>query len=191
MLERIVISVSFDETPLRDAAAWISNVTGMNVILGPALVREGDADLIKVSLRLQKVSVRQVLELVTESHRLGIGFQNGVLTLTTIKDARGKPTLRLYLVSDITFPLRDFPGPDMILHSQSEERAEPDAEADVKPAFSDPDDILRLVKDNTGEGTWEDEGVSASVMKEWLLVKQYDEVHAQIAKTLAMLRAAR
>ena len=190
MLDRIVVSVNFDETPLRDAVNWISTVTGVNVILGPALVKEGDAELLKVSLRLQKVSVRQALDLLVDSHRLGIGFQNGVLTVTTIKDARGRPTLRLYLVSDITFPLRDFPGPDMILRSQGEER-EKEVETETKPAFSDPDDILRLLKDNTGEGTWEDEGISASVMKDWILVKQYEEVHDQIARTLALLRAAR
>ena len=111
ILEQIVVSVNFDDVVLGDALSYLSAVTGVNIIVGPALRKEGDADAIRVSLSLKKVSARQVLEFLAEGKGLGIGFQSGVLTVTTLKEARGKPVLRLYPVSDITFPLRDFPGP--------------------------------------------------------------------------------
>ena len=190
ILENIVVSVNFDETPVKAIVEHLGVLTGVNIILGPALVQEGDPDLIRVSLRLVKVTARQVLEFVAEDRGLGIGFKSGVLTLTTAKDARGKPVLRLYLLSDITMAIRDFPAPDLMLHPAGAE-LKPEEETETKPAFSEADDILRILKDTVGTGTWEDEGISATVMKEWLVVRQYEEVQRQIAQVLALLRSAR
>jgi hypothetical protein len=190
ILDQILVSVNFDGTTVGDVVRHLGAVTGVNIVLGPALLKEGDPDLLKVTLRLQKVTARQVLEMTAENLGLGIGFQSGVLTLTTAKDARGRPTLRMYLLSDITMPIRDFPAPDLMLHPAGSERQVVE-ETETKPAFSDGDDILRLLKDVTGPGTWEDEGISATVMKEWLVVRQYEDVHEQIARVLFLLRSAR
>ena len=51
--------------------------------------------------------------------------------------------------------------------------------------------IVALIKDHTGSGTWGDEGISASTMGEWIVVKQYAEVHEEIGRLLALLRSAR
>ncbi len=190
ILGNVLVSVNFDETPLQDIVGHLGVLTGVNIIVSPALLKEADPDLLRVTLRLKKVSARQVLEMTAESLGLGIGFQSGVLTVTTAREARGKPVLRLYVLSDITMPIRDFPGPDLMLHPAGAERT-PVEETETKPAFSDGDDILRILKDTVGTGTWEDEGISASVMKEWLVVRQYEEVHGQIAQVLALLRSAR
>jgi hypothetical protein len=191
LLDRIVLpAVTFDATPLRQAVEWLSAATGVNMILGPALLKESDPDAIRLTLTLRKVTAKQVLDLVADGNGLGIGFKSGVLLVTTKKEARGKPVLRLYLVSDITSPLRDFPAPDLLLRPAGSEHSE-EPETESKPAFSSADDVLSLVKDNTGEGTWEDGEASASTMGETLVVRQYAEVHAEIADLLAKLRAAR
>jgi hypothetical protein len=190
ILEAIVLSVKFEATPLRDVVSYMAAVTGVNIVLGPALLKEGDVDVLKVDLVLRKVSARQVLELVVGSRDLGIGFQSGVLTVTTRKEARGKPVLRLHPIGDLTFPIRDFPGPEMELRPAGAERTVPE-ETETKPAFSDPDDILALVKENTGKGTWEDEDVSASTMRDWLVIRQYEDVQEEIGRLVALLRAAR
>jgi len=191
MLGRIELpSVTFEETPLPQVVSWLSAATGVNMVLGPALLKEGDPDAIRVTLALRKVTALQVLELVSEGHGLGIGFRSGVLLVTTPKEARGKPFLRLYVVSDITAPLRDFPAPDLMLRPAGAEY-EPEQESETKSAFSSAEDVLTLVKDHCGTGTWEDGDTSASTMGETLVVRQYAEVHAEIARLLAALRAAR
>lgn len=189
-LERTIVSVNFEGTLLADAVNHLAAVTGVNMIVATALRREADVDVMRVDLRLTKVSARQVLELMTEGKELGIGFQSGVLTVTTRKEARGKPVLRLHALGDLTMVLRDFPAPDLILRPAGAERAEEEV-VETKHPFGDADEILRMVKDNTGKGTWEDEAVSASVMGEWLVVKQYEEVQAEIGKLLGLLRSAR
>lgn len=190
ILEQVAISVNFDETPLRDAVNHLSVLTGVNMVLGPALIKEGDPDALKVTLRLRALPARQVLELMADSLHLGIGFQGGVLLVTTPKEARGKPVLRLYAIGDLAMPLRDFPAPDLMLKPAGAE-VEVEEEKVTKHPFSEPEDLLALVKDHTGTGTWSDEGVSASTLRDWLVVRQYPEVHDEIASLLAMVRAAR
>ena len=191
ILESITLrSVTFDGTPLPQVVSWLGAATGLNLTLGPALVKEGDADAIRVTMTLRQVTAKQVLDLIVEGRGLGVGFHSGIVLVTTAKEARGKPTLRLYAVSDITHPLRDFPAPDLVLRSQGEER-EVEQESETKSAFPDADSVLNLVKDHTGEGTWDDGDTSASVMGDTIVVRQYPEVHREIAHLLAMLRAAR
>ncbi len=189
-LDQVAVSVNFDDASLADALSYLAVLTGVNIVVGPALRKEGDPDLIRVSLRLTKVSALQVLELIAEGKDLGIGFQSGVLTVTTRKEARGKPVLRLYALGDMFMPIRDFPAPDLMLHPAGAER-KVEEETETKPAFGDADEVLRMVKEHTGAGTWEDGDVSASVMHDWLVVRQYEEVHAEIGKLLALLRSAR
>jgi hypothetical protein len=136
------------------------------------------------------VTAKQVLDLVVDGRGLGVGYQSGIVLVTTAKDARGRPTLRLYQVSDITHPIRDFPAPDLMLHPAGAER-EVEQESETRPAFPDADSVLNLVKDHTGEGTWDDGETSASVMGDTIVIRQYGEVHREIARLLAQLRAAR
>ena len=98
--------------------------------------------------------------------------------------------LRLYAVSDITHPLRDFPAPDLLLRPAGAEHEE-EPETESKSAFSSAEDVLTLVKDHCGEGTWEDGEASGGTMGETLVIRQYPEVHAEIARLLAALRSAR
>ena len=183
-------SVTFEDTPLPQVVSWLGAATGLNLTLGPALIKEGDPDAIRITMTLRQVTAKQVLDLIVDGRGLGVGFHSGIVLVTTAKEARGKPTLRLYPVSDITHPLRDFPAPDLVLRSQGDER-EVEQESETKSAFPDADSVLNLVKDHTGEGTWDDGDTSASVMGDTIVIRQYPEVHREIADLLAMLRAAR
>ncbi len=189
-LERIRVSVDFDGTPLAAAVAHIAAVADANIILGPALVAEGGLDARKVTLRLKKVTARQALEFVAQGQSLGIGFVSGVLTVTTPKEARGKPVLRLHALGDLLMPLTDFPAPDLVLRPAGAEKAE-EPETARKSAFGDVDDVIDLVKRTVAPGTWEEEGISISSMGEFLVVKQHEDAQDEVGRLLAMLRAAR
>ncbi|MCK6481949.1 MAG: hypothetical protein L6R43_17920 [Planctomycetes bacterium] len=190
VLDSLELSVAWEDLPLRDAVEHLSTVTGVNLVLGPALLKEGDLDVRKVTLKLRGVTAKQVLEFLVEGQGLAVGFRTGVLLVTTVKEARGAPVLKLHPAGDFTFVLRDFPGPEMELRPAGAETAEPER-TETKHPFSDLEEIVALIKDNTGSGTWEDEGVSVSTMGEWIVVRQYEDVQAEVAKLLALLRAAR
>lgn len=190
ILDQLVVSVDFEEQRIADVARWLTNVTGVNVVLGPALLQRGDVDELKVDLSLKKVSARNVLDLVTESLGLAVGWRHGVLLVTTVQEARGKPVLKLYTVADLLLPIRDFPAPDLMLRPAGAD-VEPETETVREPAWGDADSILDLVRENVGGESWEDDGISADTLNDWLVIRQYPDVHERIADLLSRLRSAR
>jgi hypothetical protein len=190
LLGRMTVSVSWERTPLPDAVAHLAAITGMNIVVGPALLADGAADAILVDLRVRGVSARQALALAVDGRDLGLRMQGTVLLVTTKKDARGKPILRLHSIGDLLQPIRDFPGPDLLLRpAGSEPRVEEPKE--TKHPFGDGDDLVEMVKTHTGTGTWEEDGISVSVAGDWLVVRQYADVQGEVGRLLALLRSAR
>ncbi|MHC4925083.1 MAG: hypothetical protein ACYTG4_13585 [Planctomycetota bacterium] len=186
-LDQRRISVNFDDESLADVIKYLSAVTGVNIMVGKPVLE--DQHELKITMKLKRLSAKSVLELVAKQHRLAIGWSHGVLMVTSQKAARGKPVLRLYMVGDITQPIRDFPAPDIMLRPAGAEY-EPEEETVVERAFSDADDILTLVRENTGGESWDDDATSSGTMKNWLVIRQYPEVHKEIAALLRMLRAS-
>jgi hypothetical protein len=144
-----------------------------------------------VTLKLRDVSMRQFAELVAKSTGTALVVRDGVLQFTTPEDARGTPVLRVISIADLTFRIRNFPGPDIQLHTGDTPNFVQEPETDQEHAFSDPQAIVDLVKKFTGQGTWEDEDVSISADDSKLVVKQYPKVIKEIARFLALLRAAK
>ncbi len=194
ILDERVVSVDFEDRPLEKALAFLSNYTGVNLVLSPALQDlKNDLDL-SVTLRLSKVSVRTALNVMLQLKGLASVYRHGIIMITTPKDARGKPYMRMYPIGDLTVRIRDFPAPEMMLRpSGSEDWGNIGAreEEGREHAFADPDFILDLITENTGGDTWEDEGVRISVTSRFLIVRTYTGVHRQVVRLLALLRAHR
>jgi hypothetical protein len=98
--------------------------------------------------------------------------------------------LRIYAIGDVTMPLRNFPGPDLNLrpaHAEFEE----EQESEVPSAWSDPNKVVEMIQKLCGEETWTDKDVSISADQNKLIVRQYPEVHRQIARLIMLLRASR
>jgi hypothetical protein len=89
--------------------------------------------------------------------------------------------------------IRDFPGPDLQLRpAGSELEGMFGGEEEGKEhSFADPEFLQDLVTENTGEGTWDDDGVRISVNERHLFVRQYAPVHREIARLLGLLRGYR
>ena len=194
-LQERKISVDLEEKPLEEVLKFFSQLTGVNLAVSPALRDDRDADDLLVTLRLTEVSVQTALEVIMELKQVAAVYRSGVIFLTTVKDARGKPVLRIYPIGDLTVRIRDFPGPDIQLHP-SGSIDDPSTlfsreEEGKEHAFADPDFIMDLITQNAGEDTWEDEGVRYSVNDRYLFIRQYPSVHAEIAGVLALLRAYR
>ncbi len=194
VLEHRLVNVDFENEPLAGVLRFFRTWTGVNLIESPVLRAERGPAELRVTLTLTKVSVKTALEIILDLKGLAAVYRHGVIMITTPKDARGKPVLRLYNISDLTFRIRDFPAPDLMLRPAGSEDfgkiAAPEEEG-REHAFADPETILDLVRDNCGAGTWEDEGVSANVFGRFLVVRQYRAVHREIGNLLDLLRAYR
>lgn len=194
LLEETEVSIQFEEKPLDEVLKYFTDVTGVNLVVSPLLTADRDADELAVTLTLKKISVHGALQIILDLKRLAAVYRHGVIMITTPKDARGKPVLRMYDISDLTVRIRDFPAPDLMLKPSSAEdfgNIFQKEEEGREHAFADPEFIMDLVTDNTGSGTWEDEGVKVSVTERVLVVRTYPAVHRQIAMLLSLLRAFR
>jgi hypothetical protein len=189
-LANVRVTVSFKEAPLSDVVDYVRRVSGMNVIVAPALAVKGLDTIRPLTLTLTDVSLKQVAEIVNQFSGTKFKFEEGVLQFTTPEDARGKPVLRIYAIGDLTMPLHNFPGPELDLRPANSEFT-PEPESDVPSAWSDPEKVVEMIRKLCGEDTWEDKDVSISADQSKLIVRQYPEVHRQIARILGLLQAAR
>ena len=119
-----------------------------------------------------------------------MAFEGGILRFTTPEAARGKPVLRIYGIGELTFVLRNFPGPDMNLRPSGAE-FEQEEQSDVANPFSDPERVIEMLREFIASESWEDEGVSIWADERKLIVRQYPQVQRKIARFLALLNASR
>lgn len=194
VLDSSLVTVNFKDKDLAEICRFCTEFTGVNIIVSPVLSAQKDDYDLTVTLRLTEVSVRQLFSVILDLKGLASVYRHGVIMITTPKDARGKPYMRIYDITDLTFRIRDFPGPDLMLRPAGAEGIENmfgGEEEGKEHAFADPDFIQDLVTDNCGKDTWEDDGVRVSVNERFLVVRTYRSVHVEIARLLMLLRAFR
>lgn len=190
LLARRRVDVQFDEAALDDAVSFIAAVGSMNVMVSPEFVRSAAGAAPRVTLTLRDISLRQLAELVAKTTGTALVFRDGVLQFTTPADARGRPVLRIFPIEDLTFRVRNFPGPDITLHTGDAKFVQ-EEESDRESPFDDPEKVVELLRKFTGEGTWDDDDVSISADRRKIVVRQYPKVLKEIGAFLAVLRAAK
>ncbi len=189
-LKSVRIDVEWKDTKFPRVVRYIGEMADFNVIVSPKLQAEALAGIDTITLKLRRVTLLQLTELVAKISGTSLKLQRGILQFTTKADARGKPTLRIYSIATLTAEIRNFPGPDLNLRPSGAE-FEPEEETVVENSFSDPDRVADMIKEMVETESWEEDGVSISTNNNKLIVRQYPAVHRKIARFLAMLRAAR
>ncbi len=185
------VDVDFHDMAFDEIVSFIAKVGRVNTLVSPEYQKKSDGALPAITLKLRNVSLRQLAEIVAKQAGSKMVLRDGILQFTTPEDARGTPVLRVFSISDLTFRIRNFPGPDIRLHTGGGAQIVQEEETDQPQPFDDPQAVLDLVKKFTGEGTWDDDAVSISADGNKLVVKQYAEVLKEISAFLAVLRAAK
>ena len=110
--------------------------------------------------------------------------------ITSKRDARGKPVLRMYDIAHLMVQIRDFPAPDINVYPSSYEIPEA-PEPEIHQAVESSEEVAELVRNFTGIGTWEDEGVNIHVFRRHLFIRTYPKVHLEVSRFLNQLNALR
>ncbi len=175
------LTVKFEKATIDQFVDHLRAATGINIFVHKGrMAKDGvDADAIQIDLDVKDVTAADLLKLAFAGVEVGFRIQGNVLVITSKKDARGKPVLRIYSVAHLLVPIRDFPGQDMNVYPSNYERPEP-PEPEVVQTYESSEQLAELVRTFTGEGTWEDEGVRITVFRNHLFVRTYPGVHAQI-----------
>ena len=190
LLQRRRVDVEFKEMALDEVVGFVAKVGRVNAVVSPEYRTKAAGALPSVTIKLRDVSLRQLAEIVAKQVGARMVLRDGILQFTTPEDARGTPVLRVFSIADLTFRIRNFPGPDIQLHTGGVAYVQ-EEEKDQPQPFDDPQTVVDLLKKFTGEGTWDDDAVSISADGSKLVVKQYPEVLKEIGAFLAVLRAAK
>ena len=192
LLQQRRISVDFKDASLDEVVKYVQAATGINIVVRKHKITAdgGDADAIEVNLKVRNVTVLDFLKLAFEPMDLGLAVRRNILLITSKKDARGKPVLRMYNVAHLLVQIRDFPAGDINVYPSNFEPPEA-PEAEVHQAVESSEEIAELVRTFIGEGTWEDEGVAIHVFRKHLMIRTYPKVHLQVGRFLNQLNALR
>jgi hypothetical protein len=126
------ISLDVRDQPLEETATFLHTVSGLNVVLDPALRVSGTT----VTMQVRDMRLGNVLRWLERTAAIHIGWVNGALFLSA-QPIAGTARTRLYDVSDLIMPVRDFQGPSLQLTSAGDAAhllpvaAEPEARYDL------------------------------------------------------------
>jgi hypothetical protein len=162
-LQAVKIDADFRETPIKEVADFIRDVVGINVLLD----REVDGNA-AVSFQAKAVSAKTVLNLVCAANGWGIKISEGILFITTKEKAQGDVHLEIYEVTDITMPIKNYPGGEVQFGDTIEIIPPPPEE----PSPDLGDFLAEMIRTFTGNQAWESDRTSIVYQNGLLIVKQ-------------------
>jgi type II secretory pathway component GspD/PulD (secretin) len=186
------LNVSNDQTRIQDLLQWLSDLTGVNIVLdGKARTGKSDQDLMVQQYTLSSpVSVKEILDLITVNKGLGWTIDHGVVLVTTQDQVRGAAILDLYDVKDITFGILDFPADDINLEASGKGGFNLPVEEGNEPKKPiEGDKIKDLITNNIDKEIWGNNGCGVDFKEPGtLVVKAPVTTHNKVRKLLADLR---
>ena len=113
LIDHAKISVNFKDAPFSECLDFLRDVTGLNVVLSKEAQKAYAEE--ELSLRLKKVKLKSVLELMIDKLGKDIryGYRHGVLWIGLRGEIKDRLVLRFYDVSEIVNKKPDFPAPKL------------------------------------------------------------------------------
>ncbi|HED65635.1 MAG TPA: hypothetical protein ENJ09_08775 [Planctomycetes bacterium] len=196
MLARTRVPARFgsdgEGAPLKEVAAYLQNVAGVNFLVSPKVTDELDEEETSVLLDLPERSVLSLLNIITEvRENLDWKIEDGVVKFVTSEEMTGGQILKMYEVRDLIRAITDFPGREINVNP-SNGVPEVDDELEEREGLVLTGDTLEnLIQDNVAPETWEaDPANSLTITNGTMVVNQTPEVQAKIQKLLNDLREA-
>jgi type II secretory pathway component GspD/PulD (secretin) len=104
------ISVSFRDTGLQEAVFALKARTGLNIVIDlDALQTAGVRLDARVTLQLEEVALKSILEILLKQVRLTYIVKSDVLQITTESASHGNLVQRVYNITDLVVPIPDYP----------------------------------------------------------------------------------
>ena len=181
-LRGLRITLDFKNATLQAVADYIREIADVNLVVSNKVEGKGD----DISIKVQDISLKSVLSLVLKPKGLTYVIRDGVLMLTTIEDANEDVIMEIYDVRDLLYPIKDFPGVDISLASDSIGTTALDSGSETEGLVMP---LEEIVKAHSGGKTWEENPKAACSLQNGLLViKQTREVHKQVRRLIGKLR---
>ena len=99
------ISMNMDKQPLSEAVTFLTNYTGLNIVLDPkALADEGLSSSSPVSLVVNQVKLKTALKLMLQPLGLTYKLEDDVILITSPLATQAQTITQTYYVGDLVMP---------------------------------------------------------------------------------------
>jgi type II secretory pathway component GspD/PulD (secretin) len=185
------ITFEFQDTALEDVINFLRQVTGTTIVVAPDVAAAGGGT---VTLKVKDMRFGDALKWILELTNLKMALQNQAIYISSTPIV-GAVALRMYDVTDLVSPVRDFPGRELAFNAGAGGGGggggfslfKMDA-AKEAPAV-DPEALVEFIRNNVSKDTWANEGVGIEQRGgSTLFVSQTPEVHALLEQLLANMR---
>ena len=113
-------------------------------------------DEVEINLDLDDVTVKTVLDLITEPYELRWSPENGVVKIATKDEVRGDMYIRYFDIKDLTVAIENFVGQEINLVPSNFTPPEPPELPEPTPIFPE-EGLVDLIRETIGgETAWED-----------------------------------
>lgn len=191
-LDTMRVSVDFTSTTLEEAIGFLRDYAGLNFSIDPDVYKSQSEDQLKITLRVKDLLLKSVLKLMLSSRDLSVLYKDGVLLVVPKGKIDKSVVLQLYDVRDLLVKIQDFPGPKVEL-SSPQKSGGPLVSGPF--TFDEPHSVLTedfitdMVKQNTGDKSWEENpNASVTLSNGVLVVSQSRRVHQEIKQFINLLR---
>lgn len=149
------ITLDFHDAPLTEVIDFLRDASKMNIVVAPAVVLSAP----HITLKSSNMTLGNVLHWVTKLSNTNFGFVNGALFISDQLIVEASVT-KIYDISDMTLPIRDFPGPEMSLNGGGQNGSSSGAifkpVGDSKDNAPTTEEIEDIIKKVIAPGKWSD-----------------------------------
>ncbi len=188
------ISQNYEDNTLTEVLADLSQRTGVAIVFDPKAKDSVDPDEIMITMPLMNISAYNILQMIADENDLKLMFRYGIAWLTTPEFYyKGRNVLKIYDVRDITVKIQNFPGFSIRLRgNDTGDNQGPEWVPDEPVEPVTVESLEDIIPEFTGGGDWSvNAGASIQQLAGMLIIRQVPEVHLEIMRLLAQIRANR
>lgn len=187
------VTFEFQDTGFEDVVNFLRQVTGTTIVVAPDVIAAGGGT---VTLKVKDMRFGDALKWILELTDLKMAMQNQAIFISK-QPITGSVALRMYDVTDLVSPVRDFPGRDLAFNAGAGGAGGggggfnlfKNDMAAMASAATDPQQLVEFIQKNVSPISWQREGVGIEQRGgSTLFVSQTPEVHALIEQLLGNLR---
>ncbi|MHC5035976.1 MAG: STN domain-containing protein [Planctomycetota bacterium] len=184
------LSVDFTEKPLNEVVEYLRRFSGTNIIIAPQVFEEKSEDELMVSLRVNDILMKEILQLVLNLKGLAYVIERGVIIVTTQEGAMGHAQLGLYSVQDLLCRIPEF-NAEWKGFRFGEDAGPPPMEEDDPEEPITGDTLVNLIRENISPESWDTPPNQINFRQAHLIVRNQPEIHAKVQAQLQALREMR
>jgi type II secretory pathway component GspD/PulD (secretin) len=186
------VTFEFSDTGFEDVVNFLRQVTGVTIITAPDVIAGGAGT---VTLKVKDMRFGDALKWILELTNLKMAMQNQAIYISK-QPISGSVVLRMYDVTDLVSPVRDFPGRELAFNAGAGGGGMGGGgfqlfKMDTAAAATgtDPAALVEFIQKNVAPTAWMNEGVAIDQRGgSTLFVSQTPEIHALIEQLLGNLR---